>query len=327
MARYRKIDPRIWNDEKFRELSDDGQLVFLFILTHPHMTSLGAMRATVAGLAAEKGWPVERFEKAFAEALRQGMLEGCAEASFVGVPRFLKYNPPESPNVVKAWVSQWDMIPECELKGELQQRVKAFVEGLSKGFREALAKGCGKAMPYQEQEQDRDPSGVSPDQERPAAGPLVGEEGPPAGSIDWDQACDAARTTRSRIFPGEMPSEAKPLLLKLAALSQGAIPSAWLSEFVDATAEKRPKRPAAYLRACIKTKAEKAGIDLDGLLETVEIPKRSTPPAEPAATRPPTSRSPADAPPEPLGKLVGSPDLAEAMRGQNRQLEPAEALA
>lgn len=47
MARYRKIDSRIWNDAKFRELSDNGKLVFLMLLTHPSMTSLGAMRATV----------------------------------------------------------------------------------------------------------------------------------------------------------------------------------------------------------------------------------------------------------------------------------------
>ena len=53
MGRYRKIDPRIWNDEAFRALSDRGKLVFLFILTHPHMTSLGAMRASTLGLAAE----------------------------------------------------------------------------------------------------------------------------------------------------------------------------------------------------------------------------------------------------------------------------------
>src|SRR4030095_519357 len=65
MARYRKIDPRIWNDEKFRELTDDGRLVFLFILTHPHLTNLGAMRANIPGLAYEIGWDVERLSKAF----------------------------------------------------------------------------------------------------------------------------------------------------------------------------------------------------------------------------------------------------------------------
>lgn len=64
MARFRKIDPRIWNDEKFRTLSDKGKLAFLFILTHPAMTCLGAMRASFEGLAAELHWAAKRFRSA-----------------------------------------------------------------------------------------------------------------------------------------------------------------------------------------------------------------------------------------------------------------------
>jgi len=75
MARYRKIDTRIWNDEKFRAFSDDAQLIFLFLLTHPHMTALGAMRATIPGLAAEKGWTLARFSKGLQEPLRKGMVK------------------------------------------------------------------------------------------------------------------------------------------------------------------------------------------------------------------------------------------------------------
>jgi len=53
MGRYRKIDPRIHNDAKFKALSERGKLLFFTILTHPHMTALGAMRATEAGLCQE----------------------------------------------------------------------------------------------------------------------------------------------------------------------------------------------------------------------------------------------------------------------------------
>ena len=74
MGRYRKIDPRIWNDEKFRSLSDRGKLAFFFVLTHPHMTPIGAMRASIPGMAAEIGWPEKAFREAFREALSKGML-------------------------------------------------------------------------------------------------------------------------------------------------------------------------------------------------------------------------------------------------------------
>ena len=50
MMKYRKISPCIWNDAKVRELSDKGKLALLFLLTHPHMTPLGAIRANAPGL-------------------------------------------------------------------------------------------------------------------------------------------------------------------------------------------------------------------------------------------------------------------------------------
>ncbi|MCA8996745.1 MAG: hypothetical protein KDA80_07165 [Planctomycetaceae bacterium] len=153
MARYRKVDPRIWNDAKFSSLGDRAKFVFLMILTHPHLTSLGAMRATIPGLAAELGWSVEAFGEAFREVTEKGLVEHDEKASFVGLPKYLKYNGPESPNVVKSWENAVDLIPECELKHQLFQRVKAFVEGKSKGFGEALPEAFRKSSGNLKQEQ------------------------------------------------------------------------------------------------------------------------------------------------------------------------------
>jgi len=160
MKRYRKVSTIIWNDEKFRNFSDKGQIVFLFLMTHPHMTNLGAMRATLEGLAKEYGkWPLKAFAEAFREPLRKGMVEYDEKASFVGLPNFLRHNPPESPNVIRSWGKCWDDIPECLLKVQLAKRVKAFAEGLTEGFREAfesLPKDFRKTMPIQEQEQEQE---------------------------------------------------------------------------------------------------------------------------------------------------------------------------
>lgn len=156
MARYRKIDPRIWNDGKFRDMSDNGKLVFLFLLTHPHMTALGAMRATVAGLAEELGWCVEAFRKAFHEALLKGMAEHDAKACLIALPNFIRYNSPESPNVVKAWANSLDLLPECGLKTRVTSRAKAFAEALPEAFAKALPEAFAKGMPYQEQEQEQE---------------------------------------------------------------------------------------------------------------------------------------------------------------------------
>ena len=129
-ARYRKIDPRIWNDEKFRTLSDNGKLAFLFPL-HPrptHMTALGAMRGTIPGLAAELGWTTHQFQSALKGCLSQGIVEACEKASWIGIPNFLRYNEPAGPNAVtKAWVSALDLLPECTEKRRLIQRCRTYL--------------------------------------------------------------------------------------------------------------------------------------------------------------------------------------------------------
>jgi hypothetical protein len=158
MSRYRKIDVRIWNDAKFQSLDDKGKLAFFMLLTHPGMTPLGAMRATPSGLAEELGWSVEDFREAFAKICGKGMAKHDERVHLVALPNFIKYNPPVSPNVVRAWESCLDMLPECDLKNEVIQTGKAFAEGMSKGFGKALPKafreGAPKSMPIQEQEQD-----------------------------------------------------------------------------------------------------------------------------------------------------------------------------
>lgn len=172
MSHYRKVDVRIWNDERFRELSDDGKLVFLKLLTHPNMTSLGAMRASPAGLADDLCWGAERLAAALGESLALGMVELDRRGPLVALPNFLKYNAPESPNVLRSWVRSLDLLPACALKTLTLHRVKAFAEGLSEGFQRAFteafadalekasAKPLAKPCPNHEHEQQPSPTSL-----------------------------------------------------------------------------------------------------------------------------------------------------------------------
>jgi len=168
MAKYRKVDVRIWNDEKFRALTDDGKLMFFYLLTHPNMTAIGAMRASVPGIAAELEWPIERCSKAFAEGLpkafRDGLWRHDEKALAVWLPKFARHNPPENPNVIKAWVGAVDNLPECDITTLAIQTVKDFAKGYGKAYAEAFEnalakhypKGMPNRMPKQEQEQEQD---------------------------------------------------------------------------------------------------------------------------------------------------------------------------
>lgn len=153
MAKYRKVDTKIWNDKRFNSLSSLGKLAFLFILTHPNMTPLGAMRGTIEGLSSElKNTPLKAFQEVFSKSFIKYSAKDC----FIWLPNFLKYNCPESPNVVKSWAGSWDSLPECDLKDKLFLHLKDYTKGLSKGFQEAFTKALPKTMPNQEQEQEQE---------------------------------------------------------------------------------------------------------------------------------------------------------------------------
>ena len=143
--KYRKVSPVIWQDEKFRGFSDDGKLAFLFLLTHPALTLVGAMRGTPAGLAAELGWPFRRLEAALRPALEAGMLEINAPAAFIGLPKFLRHNPPDNPSVVKAWVRVIvEYLPECPERDAVFSRCRA---GLAGPFLDAFTAALADAFP------------------------------------------------------------------------------------------------------------------------------------------------------------------------------------
>jgi hypothetical protein len=160
-SRYRKIETRIWNDSKFRSLSDNGKLALFLVLTHPHMTALGAMRATIAGLGEELHWGPDAIRDAMRHAMSLGLVEVDEQACYIGLPNFLRYNEPEGPNsVIKAWPQALELIPECSLKARLTARCRKYLDERSQEFKKAMGDAIWHAfaMPsdIQEQEQEQE---------------------------------------------------------------------------------------------------------------------------------------------------------------------------
>lgn len=172
LSRYRKVEVRTWGDAKFRALSPIppcGQGLFLYLITGPHTGPIpGLFRAGRAAMAEELGWELEAFDKAFREALNEGMVEADFKARVMWVPKAIRHNKPESPNVVRGWASEFDLIPECALKWVAAEALKANIHALGEPYRKAFdeaigktmvkasVKPSGKTMPNQEQEQEQD---------------------------------------------------------------------------------------------------------------------------------------------------------------------------
>jgi len=168
MSRYRKVEVRMWGDDKFRRLSPlqpSGQALWLYLICGPATGPIpGLFKAGPASMAEDLGWSVEAFLEAFREAFREGMVKADFNARVVWLPKAIEHNPPANPNIVTSWWPEFELIPECSLKWEALESMKsniygmsdAFIKAFDKSFGKALAKALANGMANQDQEQKQD---------------------------------------------------------------------------------------------------------------------------------------------------------------------------
>ena len=88
MARYKKIDVRIWNDAKFNALSSDARLIFLFMLTSPQTTMVGAVPVDKHTVSRILKFDEIRYGIGYKQLSEYGMLE-YDEAGIFWIKNFL----------------------------------------------------------------------------------------------------------------------------------------------------------------------------------------------------------------------------------------------
>ncbi|MBI3989760.1 MAG: conserved phage C-terminal domain-containing protein [candidate division NC10 bacterium] len=156
MSWTRKINTRIWMDERFRRLSSTAKLVWIYILTGPDTTPIGAYRFSAANAIDDLKLSRKTFQRAFKEILQQGLLPDYSDPPrIVFLRNWLRYQQPENPNVLKSWRTYFDQLPEVPLKREVFRTLRLFAEGKSEGFakafEEAFGEGFNKAHGFPEE--------------------------------------------------------------------------------------------------------------------------------------------------------------------------------
>ncbi len=164
MATYRPVDIRVWDDRKFLALSDDGRMLWLYLLTSPFAKSIpGVIVAGEAALAEVLGWSPNRLGKGFGELVTNG-LGFAREGRLIWLKNALKYQPIAGPNALKGMAKIWDDIPGSVLKREIWEALRDASKSRSKLFRdlfpEPLTQGVTqRGTPtgsIQDQDQDQD---------------------------------------------------------------------------------------------------------------------------------------------------------------------------
>lgn len=152
--RYRSVECRTWDDEKFVALSApqaNAQTLWLYLLTGRSTGVIpGLYVFSVAEVAERFGWTTKATRACFDEILKCGMAVHDERTRLLWLPNALsrKCNQPASPNVVRSWGRAWIELPPCELKARsgksIRETLASIGEGFAKAFDEAFAKGSPK---------------------------------------------------------------------------------------------------------------------------------------------------------------------------------------
>ena len=151
MARYRKINPRFWRDEKVRELTLPEKVIALYLFTG-QSNRIGLFNFSPGESAEDLEMSLETFREGFGKVCRRLNFGWDERARVAYLPTWWKYNCPENPNVLKACLQDLHEIPQTPLLAEFSSNLIYLPETFHQTFAEGLPKPSPQRMADQEQE-------------------------------------------------------------------------------------------------------------------------------------------------------------------------------
>ena len=107
MARYRKVDPRIWKDERFLTLNEAEKLVAVYCLTCPQSNRVGIFNFSPAMAAEDLGTSTETFLKRLGNVCRTLRWGFDRVHRVLYFPTWWRYNRPDNPNILQGHLAEF----------------------------------------------------------------------------------------------------------------------------------------------------------------------------------------------------------------------------
>lgn len=151
MRSYGKVYSTFWSDQRTATLSDRGKVMALYLLTGPHSNGIGCYRLPIGYVSEDLQWSAETVSETLSELLAVGFVDRCETTGWVFIPRFLRHNAPENPNVCKSLVPLIEAVPKnLPFFQGFTDAVQQVVEARPKGFPERFMERLRKGMPNKE---------------------------------------------------------------------------------------------------------------------------------------------------------------------------------
>lgn len=154
-ARYRKISPRFWRDEKVTGLTMVEKCIALYLFTG-QSNRIGLFNFSPGEAAEDLGTLLQTFREGFEKVCESLNFGWDERARVLYVPTWWKYNCPENPNVLKACLQDLQEIPQTHLLAAFSSNLQYLPQTFHETFLEGLPKPSMKPSPNQEQEQKQE---------------------------------------------------------------------------------------------------------------------------------------------------------------------------
>lgn len=156
-AKYRKIDPRIWTDEKFTRLDRDGKLLALWLLSSTRLNRCGIVQWSPALCAEETGIDRKRVDTVLDTVCHTVSWTFCRQSNTLFLGRWWRYNRPDNESALKGALADLHDLPANSLKPALSRASADLPTPLRQVYHTVLDTVYHTVSPqeqYQEQEQE-----------------------------------------------------------------------------------------------------------------------------------------------------------------------------
>ena len=138
MKRYRKIDPRIWKDEKFTPLPARDKLIVFYCIT-AQSNRIGLFSFSPGQGSEDLKLSIKTFGEGFGKVCEKFKFSFDKLNRVLYIPTWWKYNHPENPNVLKACMYDLHDLPRTPLVELFSINKQYLSETFHQTFEEGLA--------------------------------------------------------------------------------------------------------------------------------------------------------------------------------------------
>ena len=175
MARYRKLYPCFWRDNKVASLTAEQKLVALYCLTSPQTNRIGLYVLSPGQAAEECGMTQVNFLKHLDTVCHTLSWRYSEQARVLYIPTWWVWNKPDNEKAMKGALTDLAEVTQTQLTSEFANNKEHLSEGMAYLMDTVSDRVCAQEQ-EQEQEQDKE------QEQKPPSPPRGGKSFDPANA-------------------------------------------------------------------------------------------------------------------------------------------------